>query len=64
MEGLGIVPEAKRKAEKLKEAKGRNDDSLWDIGGSHGNLEKSFLEIKFGEELGTKDSGGEICNGW
>ena len=52
LEGLGGVPEAKREAEELKESKGSDDGSFWDVG----------LEIKFGKEPGTGDSGGEIGN--
>ena len=62
LEAQGSLLGAKREVEKLKEAKGSNDGSLWDIRGSHGNLEITFLEIKFGEVLGPKDSGREIGN--
>ena len=63
LEGPGSIPEAKRKAEKFKEAKGSNDGGLQNISWPDGNLEITFLEIKFGEDLGPKDSGGEIGNG-
>ena len=43
LESLGGVPEAKREAKELEEAKGSGDGSLGNVGGSHGNLEITFL---------------------
>ena len=63
MEGLGGIPWAKRKEEELKESKASNDGGFGDVGRSHGNLEITLLEIKFGKESGTRYSGGEIGNG-
>ena len=60
LEGLGSVPKAKREAEKFKEYKGSNDGGLRNISGPHRNLEITLLEVKFGKDLGTGDSGGEI----
>ena len=57
LEGPGSVPEAERKGGKFKEAEGSNDGGLRNISWPHGNLEITFLEIKFGEELGPEDSG-------
>ena len=48
LESLGGVPEAKGKAKKLEDAKW-SDNGLGNVGGSPGNLEKTFLEIEFGE---------------
>ena len=64
LEGLGSILEAKiRGGSKLEKATGSNDGGLWNIDGSHGNLEITLMEIKFGEELGSGNSGGEIGNG-
>ena len=57
---LGSVPEAKGKAEELRESKGT---VLWNVGKSLGNLEITLLEIKFGKELGAGNSGVEIRKG-
>ena len=63
LEGLGSVPETEGKAKKFKEAKRSNSGSLRNVSGSHGNLEITFLDIKFRKELGTCDPGREIRNG-
>ena len=44
---LSSILEAKRKAEKLKEAKGGDDGSLWDVCRPLGYLEISLLQVKF-----------------
>ena len=62
LEGLGRVPEAKREAEELKESKGSDDGGFGDVGRSHGRLKITLLDIKFGTEPGTGDSGGEFGN--
>ena len=50
---LSSIPEAKRKAEKLEEAKGGDDGSLWDVSREHWNLEITFLKVKFRKKLQT-----------
>ena len=60
LKSLGGVLEAKGEAKELKEAKGSDAGCLVNVGRSHGNLEVAFLEIMFGEELGSGGSGREI----
>ena len=51
LKGLSSIPEAKREAEKLKEAKGGDDGGLWNVCRAHWNLEITFLKIKFRKNL-------------
>ena len=44
---LNSISEAKREAEKLKEAKVGDDGGLWDVCRAHWNLEITLLKVKF-----------------